>query len=99
VLLSDQMSTDFCVEGAYVESIPHCDTFAFEGIITRGGPMIVVPPRPPVSTQPPTVPPEAPSRPPAALPERPTAPSATPALVPSVQVTVTFTFRGWKRIA
>jgi len=98
-LLGDQMSTNFCVEGAYIESIPHCDAFVFEGIITRGGPPMVVLPRPPVPTQPPTASPEAPSRPTAAPPERPTAPSVTPTPVPPVQATVTFTFRGWKRIA
>lgn len=97
-LLGDQTSIDFCVEGAYIESISYCDAFVFEGVITRGGPPMVLHARPPGPTQPPTTSPEAPPRKPPAKPERRTAPSVGPVPRLPLQATVTFTFRGWKRI-
>ena len=96
-LLGSQNSIDFSVEAAYVESIAHLDAFVFEGVITKGGPLrVALPTRFPTPL--PTTPPKPPSQPPVAPSKPPTAPPVTPTSMPPLQATVTFTYRGWKRI-
>jgi hypothetical protein len=96
-LLGDQSSSEFYVEGAYIESIPLCDAFVFRGIINSVGPPRIQVIRQALPTQPTPAPAEAPPVPPTPPPARPTAPQAMLPLIPP-QATVTFTFRGWKRI-
>jgi len=98
-LLGNQGSVEFRVEGAYVESLPLCDAFVFEGIIASAGLPMFAAPRPTAAISPPTAPPQAVPTPPVSHPERPTAPSVAPSPLLPPQTTVTFTFRGWKRVS
>jgi len=98
-ILGNQASTNFSVEGAYLESTYATHAFVSEGIITRGRPARISPSISAPPSPPPTTPSEAPSTPPETPQEPPTAPSVRPTPTQPVPAIVTFTFRGWKKVS